>query len=191
MDRIADYSGPLLSHVETLYRPGERDLAIELVEALGCVVSDTGFKGDGADTFLAVHPNSGDRDVEKNVFYMSQARPEQLLVEQQLQNLVGADQAFSALLNGYRQAARSKPFGIPHFAIRYMSGEAVRETEERINNRLRDLLGDRLHLRVFYPGERDAAVETLVQGFLHQDVIVSGSFLLGQVIELQARPSTR
>jgi len=84
VNRIADYGGTLLSHVETLYRPGERELAIELVEALGCAVTDTGFKGDGADTFLAVHPNPDDQDPQNNAFYMSQIRPEQLAVEQRM-----------------------------------------------------------------------------------------------------------
>lgn len=189
MDRIAEYSGPLLSHVETLYRPGERELAIALVEALGCSVSDTGFKGDGPDTFLAVHPNPADRDPQKNVFYMSQVRPEQMLVEEQLKQLDKAGPSvFSKTMEGYRQAARSKPFGIPHFALRYVSAEAIRQAEARIYDLAANGLADRLHLRIFYPGDEDAAGGKLVQGFVHQDVVVSGSFLLGQVIELQAQP---
>jgi hypothetical protein len=47
MDKIADYKGKLLNHVEALYRPGERQLAIDLTEALGCAISDTGFTGGG------------------------------------------------------------------------------------------------------------------------------------------------
>ena len=35
MNKIAEYGGTLLNHVETLYRPGERELAVELAEALG------------------------------------------------------------------------------------------------------------------------------------------------------------
>ena len=49
-------------------------------------------------------------------------------------------------------------------------------------------MGDRLHLRVFYPEDADAAVGKSIQGFLYQDVVVSGSFLMGQIIELQAPP---
>ena len=186
MNRIGDYCGTLLSHVETLYRPGERELAIELVEAMGCVVTDTGFKGDGADTFIAVHPNPDDQDPRNNAFYMSQIRPEQLAVEERLRKFSEQDQAFAAQLEGYRQAARSKPFGVPHFALRYQTGELVQQAEARINAGLRQKLGDRLHLRVFYPEDIDAAVGNSIQGFLYQDVVVSGSFLMGQIIELQA-----
>ena len=188
MNRIGDYRGTLLNHVETLYRPGERELAIELVEALGCVVTDTGFKGDGADTFLAVHPNPDDQDPQNNAFYMSQIRPEQLAVEERLRQFAQQDQAFAAQLEGYRNAARSKPFGVPHFALRYQAGELVQQAETRINAGLKQKLGDRIHLRVFYPEDSDAAVGNSIQGFLYQDVIVSGSFLMGQIIELQAPP---
>jgi hypothetical protein len=188
MNRIGDYRGTLLGHVETLYRPGERALAVELVEALGCVVTDTGFKGDGVDTFLAVHPNPDDQDPQNNAFYMSQIRPEQLAVEERLKQFSEQDQAFAAQLEDYRNAARSKPFGVPHFALRYQAGELVQQAEARINGGLKKQLGDRLHLRVFYPEDADAAVGNSIQGFLHQDVVVSGSFLMGQIIELQAPP---
>lgn len=186
MNRIADYDGTLLSHVESLYRPGERQLAIELVEALGCVVSDTGFKGDGVDTFLAVHPNPDDRDVQNNAFYMSQIRPEQLAVEERLQLVTATDPVLAAAMADYREAARTKPFGVPHFALRYRSRKSIEAAETRLKAGLIPRLKDRLHLRVFYPGDADAAVGTSVQGFLHQDVVVSGSFLMGQIIELQS-----
>jgi hypothetical protein len=70
MERIEAYEGNLLNHIEALYRPGERDLAMELVEALGCSVSDTGFKGDGTESFLAIHPNPADPDIRNNAFYI-------------------------------------------------------------------------------------------------------------------------
>jgi hypothetical protein len=186
MNRIADYTGTLLSHVESLYRPGERELAIEMVEALGCVVSDTGFKGDGVDTFLAVHPNPDDQDVQNNAFYMSQIRPEQLLVEERLKQAALQDHALAAALEGYREAARTKPFGVPHFSLRYKSRKSIEAAEARLKDDLMPKLRDRLHLRVFYPEDADSAVNISVQGFLYQDVVVSGSFLMGQIIELQS-----
>jgi hypothetical protein len=186
MKKIADYEGTLLSHVESLYRPGERELAIELVEALGCVVSDTGFKGDGADTFLAVHPNPDDQDVQNNAFYMSQIRPEQLLVEERLKQVVAQDQALAEAMEAYRQVARSKPFGVPHFSLRYKSRSSIEAAEARLKAGLLPKLKDRAHLRIFYPEDADAAVGISVQGFLYQDVVVSGSFMMGQIIELQA-----
>ena len=87
----------------------------------------------------------------------------------------------------FHAVARSKPFGVPHFALRYPSGRAVQEAADRVKDKLGAKLGDRLHIHVFRPGDSDAAVDTIVQGFLHQDVIVSGSFLYGQLIELQSQ----
>ena len=40
MEKISDYTGTLLGHVAAVYRPGERDLAFEFVEALGCAAAN-------------------------------------------------------------------------------------------------------------------------------------------------------
>jgi hypothetical protein len=186
---IADYQGPLLNHVEALYRPGERAVAVALAEALGCAVSDTGFRGDGEESFLAVHPNPEDRDMQNNAFYMSPMRPEQQALEASLKRLSEADAAVGAQLDRYREAARTKPFGVPHFAIRYRSGDAVEQAMARLRDDMAQRLGDRLHLRLFRPEDPDRVRGSLVQGFVYQDVIVSGAFLLGQLIELQGQPS--
>lgn len=188
MEMISQYAGNLLNHVETLYRPGERDIAIQLAEALGCTITDTGFKGDGHETFLAVHPNPNDLNPQNNAFYMSPMRPEQQALEDHLRRLSGEDRDLRAKLEAYRMTARTKPFGVPHFALRYSSGKAVQEAADRVNAVLSQRLGGRLHVRVFRPGDADAAVDELVQGFVYQDVIVSGSFLYGQLIELQSQP---
>lgn len=188
MNTIAEYRGNLLNHVEALYRPGERQLAIELAAALGCAISDTGFKGDGEETFLAAHPNPDDRNMQNNAFYFSPMRPEQQAVEARLLALSQEDPAFGAQLEAYRQAARTKPFGVPHFAVRYASGDQVQKAVDRVRETLAPKLGERLHVRVFRPQDADRAVDTVVQGFIYQDVIVSGSFLYGQLIELQAQP---
>jgi len=188
MDRIADYKGKLLNHVEALYRPGERQLAVALAEALGCAISDTGFSGDGDETFLAAHPNPDDRNVQNNVFYISPMRPEQQALEESLRQFMEGDADRRQQLDAYREAARTKPFGVPHFALRFPTGQAVQEAADRVRQALGDRLGDRLHVRVFHHGDPDGAGGDVVQGFVYQDVIVSGSFLLGQLIELQSQP---
>lgn len=188
MDRIADYSGNLLNHVEALYRPGERALAIELAETLGCAISDTGFKGDGDSTFLAVHPNPDDRNAQNNAFYMSEMRPEQAALEEHLRALGAGDARLAGLLTDYRAVARSKPFGVPHFSIRYADAALLERAALRIETDLIPRLGERLHFRIFRPEDKDGAGGQSIQAFLYQDVIVSGSFLLGQLIELQAHP---
>lgn len=187
MNRISDYTGNLLNHVETLYRPGERGLAIQLAEALGCAISDTGFKGDGTESFLAAHPNPDDRNMQNNAFYMSPMRPEQLAVEAQLVRFSEQDESFRMELAAYRHTARTVPFGAPHFALRYPSAREVEQTAAKILSTLAETLGDRLHVRVFRVGDADAAVGNIAQAFVYQDVIVSGCFLYGQLIELQSQ----
>ncbi len=187
MEKIGEYKGNLLNHVETLYRPGERDIAIKLAEALGCAISDTGFKGDGCETFLAAHPNPADRNMQNNAFYMSPMRPEQERLENHLKQLHDNDEILRMSLEEYRKVARSAPFGVPHFALRYPSGIAVEQAVAKLEQALGARLGDRLHVRVFKIGDSDAAVGNIVQGFVYQDVIVSGSFLYGQLIELQSQ----
>lgn len=190
MQAIADYTGNLLGHVEALYRPGERELALELVAALGCAVTDTGFASNAGTTFLAIHPNPADRNVQNNVFYISEMTREHQALERRLARLAADDGEFHALLEDYREKARTRPFGVPHFALRYRSSDEVEAVAERIGRTLAPKLCNRLHLRIFRPGEADAAVDDLIQGFLYQDVIVSGSFLHGQLIELQTPART-
>lgn len=188
MKKISQYEGNLLNHVETLYRPGERGLAVALAEALGCTISDTGFVGDGDETFLAAHPWRQDLDVQRNVFYMSPMRPEQSALEARLRAVAYADPLLADALDSYRAIARTKPFGVPHFAIRYPSGDEVREAATRVEQTISSQASGRAHVRIFAPGEADAAVGNLVQAFIYQDIIVSGSFLHGQLIELQSLP---
>ncbi|TVV76631.1 hypothetical protein [Sphingomonas solaris] len=187
MDAIATYKGTLLNHLETVYRPGERDVAIALVEALGCTITDTGFASDRGETFLAVHPNADDRDRESNVFYMSPMTAEQEAIETRLAHHVAADASLRDGVSAYRGKAHGRPFGIPHFALRYPSVDAVEAVAARLERLAAAGLGERLHLRIFRPEEADSARGRLIQGFVHQDVIVAGSFMLGQLIELQTK----
>lgn len=185
MQKIADYTGRLLNHIETQYRPGERQLAIELVEALGCTIRDTSFAGDGVDTFLAAHPNADDLNGQNNAFYLSEISPAHRIIDEALEERVAGDPALRAMLDGYRALARSRPFGVPHFGIRYQSIEEVERAVEAVERLLSPRLGDRIHTRIYRPGDADAAGGETIQAFIHQDVIVSGSFVYGQLIELQ------
>jgi len=188
MERIEHYEGNLLSHIEALYRPGERELAIALVEALGCSVSDTGFTGDGLESFLAIHPNPADPDIRNNAFYISPMRPEQQALEENLARLARDDEDLRTALEEYRGAARTLPFGVSHFGLRYADENALLAAIEKVHDTLSERLVNRLHVRVFDPRDGERLGATVVQGFIYQDVIVSGSFTYGQLIELQGQP---
>jgi hypothetical protein len=93
-----------------------------------------------------------------------------------------------AALEGYRGAARTLPFGVPHFGLRYADEDDLKTAYATVQENLSAQLGDRLHLRLFDPDAGARAGATVVQAFVYQDVIVSGSFAYGQLIELQGPP---
>jgi hypothetical protein len=191
MNAIADYKGKLLNHIECLYRPGERELAVELAEALGCAITDTGFASDAGTTFLAIHPDPDDRNVQNNAFYISQMTPEQEALEESLRQHSASDGDFAVRLAAYRAKAQGSPFGVPHFGIRLPTGADVDAAVARIERDLGPRLKDRLSIRTFRREDMDGAFGDLVQAFVYQDVIVSGCFLLGQLIELQTQAPQR
>jgi hypothetical protein len=184
METIAEYRGNLLNHLEALYRPGDRELAVELATAMGCAVTDTGFRADGGSTFLAVHPNPDDQNPQNNAFYLSEATQEQVRLEALLKKAaVEKDAGLQDALAGYRDKARSRPFGVPHFGLRYRSAQEVEAAEQRLAA-ASPALKARIQVRVFRPEHADAETD-IIQAFIYQDVIVSGAFLLGQLIEMQ------
>ena len=183
MNLIAEYRGNMLNHVEALYRPGDRDIAIELGEVLGCVVVDTGIDAGQGSTFLAVHPNPDDLDVDNNAFYLSEITPEHAAVEEVLEGAQRADAGLRERVARYRAKALSWPFSIPHFGLRYQDEAEIEAVAQRFA-RASDRLKARARINVIRPGD-DGALTLFTQGFVYQDVVVAGSFLLGQLIELQ------
>jgi hypothetical protein len=187
MERISDYAGGLFSHVAAVYRPGERDVAVAFVEALGCAAADTRGMADSGSAFIAVHPNPEDRDPLNNVFYLSEMMPQQVALERAIRAGLGADPALAEALDAYRSATLASPASIPHFALNFPSMAAL----EPILARLEDLpptLADRVRTKVFRPGDPGAMGKDCTIAFVYTDIIVSGMGGFGQLIELQGRP---
>lgn len=187
MDQISDYTGTLFSHVAAVYRPGERDLAVEFVEALGCVAADTGGKADSGSPFISVHPNPEDRDLLNNVFYLSQMMPQQAALEQALKLRLESEPRLRDALEAFGEAALASPASIPHFALNFPSMTAVEPVLDRLANGLRPELAERVRMRVFRPGDPGAMGKDCTIAFVHTD-IVAGVGGFGQLIELQGRP---
>ena len=69
METKADKTGALLNHIEAVYRPGERQLAIDLFEALGCATADTGVMNETGSSYVSVHPDPGNCNYDIKVVY--------------------------------------------------------------------------------------------------------------------------
>lgn len=187
MNVMTQYRGGLLNHLEALYRPGDRELAIEFVEALGCTTMDTGFATETGATYISVYPHGAESDPLNNVFYVSEMLPSQVQLEDMLQAKIDADGALRQAVAGYREKARHFPFGIPHFGLRYPSVEAVEAVVDRLSNHVSPALRERITVHPKQVFDSSGEVPKVTQVFVYNDVVVTGSSTLGQLIELQVQ----
>jgi hypothetical protein len=187
MDQISDYSGNLFSHVAAVYRPGERDVAVEFVEALGCVAADTQAKAASGSPFISVHPNPDDCDPINNVFYLSEMLPEQIALEQAVKMGGENNPMLRDARSAYIEAALASPASIPHFALNFPSMAAIEPVIDRLAHGLRAAIAERVKMKVLRPGDTGAIGTACITAFLYTDIIVSGAGGFGQLIELQGR----
>jgi hypothetical protein len=188
MPSISDYAGNLFSHVAAVYRPGDRDIAVQFVEALGCLAVDTPTMADSGSPFIAVHPNHEDRDPINNVFYLSQMMPQQSDLVQALMATIDGQSALREAVKSYREAALASPASIPHFALNFPSMAAIEPVLTRLTSDLPPVLAGRVSVKVFRPGDPGAMGKDCIIAFVYTDIIVSGMGGFGQIIELQGRP---
>ena len=187
MGLYTGYNGKGLNHVEVLYQTGERALAIKFATLLGCAVVETPQVTETGSTYICVHPDPDDRDPINNVLYLSEIRPAQRDLEALLRPVLTQDAQLASALQAYRHKAENKPFGIPHFGLRFPTFDSIEPVLQRLdNNRDPDLQG-RYTVRVIRPSDTDALVGDLIQAFVYTDIIATGLFPFGQVIELQAQ----
>jgi hypothetical protein len=138
-----------VEHVAAVYQPGERELAVEFVEALGCVAADTRARSDSGSPFISVHPNPDDRDPLNNVLYLSEMMPQQLALERALTARMEIDPALREARKAYGNTALASPASVPHFALNFPSMAALEPVLERLASGLRPELADRVSTRVY------------------------------------------
>jgi hypothetical protein len=187
VDTITDYRGGLLNHLEALYRPGDRELAIEFVEALGCTATDTGFETETGASYISVHPFEAGNDPLNNVVYVSEMLPGQVQLEDLMRARIAGDAEIEAALSGYREKARSFPFGIPHFGLRYPTLESLQPVLDRLDAEISPALKARVTVHPIQVFEASGNVPKVTQAFVYTDVVATGSSLFGQLIELQVQ----
>jgi hypothetical protein len=183
MQKMADYSGGFLNHMEGIYRPGDKALAVELAEALGLAVSEIRFT-ENSRPLVAVHPNAEDTDPTNNVVFLYEMPKVQSDVLELMERRMVDDAEFREVMTNYRNAARETPAIMPHFGLRYASDEKL----EKVMGTLAALsppLKDRVSVWEVPPYQPIAGLPDIRQVFVCTDVFMVGSAGLDQVIELQ------
>jgi hypothetical protein len=182
-----EYDGHLLNHVEILYRPGERQLAIRFFELLGCTVVDTAADAGTGSTILFVYPEAGWQDRLNNVLYLSEVRQPQRRLEAVLGSRLQTDGELREALAAYDHKARHHPHGTTHFGLRYPTFEALEAVIRRLGPDLPAELAGRVSVDPVPPGDPRSMTDELLQAFVRTDVVCAGLFTFGQLIELQAQ----
>ena len=131
MKKIASYEGAFFNHMEGIYRAEDRQLAWELVEALGMVASEIRFTAKSRP-LIAAHPNADDRDPTNNVFFLYEMPEEQRTVLDLMQQKISADPQLHDAVEAYRNKARAMPPIMPHFGLRYGSAQALQKVMDKL-----------------------------------------------------------
>jgi hypothetical protein len=169
-----------ITHAELVHRPGERALAARVFELLGCRVKDRG--GHWFTAF--VEPTV--EDYTTNTLYASEVTPEQWAFEQALTAQLTGDLGAAAEVWGAH--LRRRPQYSFHFGMRLSTREALEQAVRDIEDAAKTdpELNGRIGVSgVFRPEDPDAATDTMMQVFVHTDVLACGLLAFGQHIELQ------
>lgn len=178
-DDRPDYT--ILSHFETVYRPGERALAAQLFKALGLSVSESGkyvlgFVGDTASGNLF-----------ENSITASEVTPEHWEFEQVLDKELNRPE-IASLREKYVRALKTAPQNRPHFGLAFSSLESWKAALagfERALEEHPELKGRAEIASKFVPGSEGAQTDYLHHAFIHTDIIGATGLSLGLIIEFQ------
>jgi hypothetical protein len=175
-------AGRALNHVELVYRPGERELAGRVFSLLGCRVVDRG------GTFFTAQVDPEGRDYVNNVVYASEVTTEQHDLEGVLAAALDGPGPLGEAGRAYLERLRHEPQRSTHFGIRIPTRERLDELVAgigRAGDEDPDLKGRIGVSAVFEPGSPGSYTDTMVQAFVHTDVVAAGLLSLGQHFELQ------
>lgn len=184
MQQMSEYEGSFFNHMEGIYRTEDRDLAVELVEALGLVAADIKFT-ENSRPILAVHPNAADRDPTNNVFFLYEMPELQRRVVDLMQKRIADDPELRGAVEEYRQTAQKMPAIMPHFGLRYGSAEELQKVMDRLEHRLSPELKERVGVFEMPAYEPIDGLPDIKQVFVRTNVFSIGAAGFEQAIELQ------
>lgn len=185
MDRIADYSGTFLNHMEGNYRPGDRDLAVELAEALGLAVVEMRFT-ETSRPLLAGHFNGADRDPTNNIVFLFEMPEVQHRVMELLDRRFEEDVELREAMQAFREATARMPPLMSHFGIRYGSEAEQARVVEKLSGGLSAGLAERVNVWEVPAYKPIGGLPDIRQVFVTTNVLSIGTAGFDQAIELQA-----
>ena len=183
MRRSSASQGNLLSHLNAVYRPGDRDLAVELAEALG--LTPVVMPITETFTLVAAHADGRDQDAVVNVVYLSEMAPGQAELESAIEEKAAADARLGEVLEAYRTQARERPDSSVHFGVLFPTDAALEPVLDKLRNQLSPALRQRVSVNELPAYGPVPGFPDIRQVFVYTDVFTAGSALLGQLIELQ------
>ena len=173
-----------LSHVEIVYRPGERDLARKFLGLLGIEAEDA----MGGQFMMSVIERETFEPLHfANFMGGSEVHPEQWVFDQALMAAV-SDGPLAESFAEYQQKLDRDPTSGMHIGIHFSTVAAWEKAVARLGNVFEDFpeLDGRFRIcSVTRPGDSDS-LAPLYQAFIWTDVVASGSLALGQRFELSA-----
>lgn len=184
MKKIAEYEGGFFNHMEGIYRSEDRDLAWELIEALGLVASEIRFTAKSRP-LIAAHPNSEDRDPTNNVFFLYEMPPEQRTVLDLMEQKIAVDKELHDAVETYRAKVRAMPPMMPHFGLRYGSVAALQKVMDALEADISPALKQRIALFEVPAYKPIDGLPDIRQIFVRTDVFFVGAAGFEQAIELQ------
>lgn len=184
MKKMAEYEGAFFNHMEGVYRSEDRNLAWELVEALGLVASEIRFTANSRP-LIAAHPNLEDRDPTNNVFFLYEMPAEQIAVLDLMKQKIDTDKYLREAVDAYRAKAHKMPPMMPHFGLRYGSTMALQNVMDTLENDVSPALQQRIALFEVPAYKPIDGLPDIRQVFLRTDVFFVGAAGFEQAIELQ------
>jgi hypothetical protein len=183
MNRIAEFQGSLMNHLNTVYRPGERDLAIELAKAIGLAVME--IRLSETHSMIAGRMNADDADILNNIVYFFEMSPAQAKLEATVRDQLDSNPELKEAVSEYYAQAARVPESTPHIGLRLKSNEQLDAIKNTLENGLSPALAGRVSVTETPPYGNVADFPDMRQVFVHTDVFTAGSGAMGQVIELQ------
>lgn len=184
MQTISEYTGSFFNHMEGIYRPGDRELALELAEALGFTVQLIQFTA-GSRPVTALHPNAADQDPTNNVLFLFEMPEGQRKIIELLEKKIAEDAELSQAIGEFRDMARKMPPLLPHFGLRFGSSAALQAVLDRLAGGLSPELKSRVSVWEVPPYAPVEGLPDIRQTFVTTDVFTIGTAGFEQAIELQ------